>query len=123
MAKPVVVTHSQGQTDVIEDRRAITRGARPRARSTGLLRELAAQAGVNLEPTGFYVLPGDPDALRRAIAYLLDRPEERQRLGAAGRRTVERLVTVEQFGERLRALVEDANAHQPRAGKAALAAA
>jgi glycosyltransferase involved in cell wall biosynthesis len=108
MAKPVVVTHSEGQTDVIVDRRTITRGANPRARAAGLLGDVASQAGVDLEPTGFYVLPGDPDALRRAIVYLLERPDERMRLGQAGRRTVERLVTVEQFGERLRSLVEEA---------------
>jgi glycosyltransferase involved in cell wall biosynthesis len=110
MGKPVVVTHSEGQTDVVEDRRTITRGPQPRVRATGLLRELATQAGVDLEPTGFYVLPGDPEALKRAIVYLLERPEERQRLGQAGRRTVERLVTVEQFGERLRSLVEEVSA-------------
>jgi glycosyltransferase involved in cell wall biosynthesis len=113
MGKPVVVTHSQGQTDVIEDRRTITRGNNPRTRAPGLLREVAELAGVDLEPTGFYVLPGDPDGLRRAIAYLLDRPDERRILGDAGRRTVETLVTVEQFGQRLRALVEDAYAASP----------
>ena len=30
MAKPVIVTHSLGQTDVVEDRRTATRGAQPR---------------------------------------------------------------------------------------------
>jgi len=108
MGKPVIVTHSQGQTDVIEDRRTVTRGANPRSRTTGLLREIAEEAGVSLEPSGFYVLPGDPDGLRRAIEYLLDRPDERRQLGEAGRRTVARLVTVEQFGERLKGLVADA---------------
>jgi glycosyltransferase involved in cell wall biosynthesis len=108
MAKPVVVTHSQGQTDVVEDRRTTTRGGTPRSRPGSLLRQIAAEAAVEVEPTGFYVLPGDAEGLRRAIAYLLDNPPERRRLGAAGRRTVERLLTVEQFGERLRKLVEDA---------------
>jgi glycosyltransferase involved in cell wall biosynthesis len=117
MAKPVIVTHSQGQTDVIEDRRSITRGANPRSRTPGLLRDIAEQAGVDLEPTGFYVLPGDTDGLRRAIAYLLDRPDERRLLGDAGRRTVERLVTVEQFGQRVKTLIEDA--HTSRTGSMA----
>jgi glycosyltransferase involved in cell wall biosynthesis len=120
MGKPVVVTHSHGQTDVIEDRRSITRGANPRGRTPGLLREIAERAGVELEPTGFYVLPGDDDGLRRAIAYLLDRPDKRRHLGEAGRRTVERLVTVEQFGQRLKALIEDAHVGRtaPTAGSA-----
>jgi glycosyltransferase involved in cell wall biosynthesis len=63
---------------------------------------------VEIEPSGFYVLPEDAAGLRRAIAYLLERPDERRRLGEAGRRTVERLVTIEQFGERLRALIDEA---------------
>jgi glycosyltransferase involved in cell wall biosynthesis len=108
MAKPVIVTHSQGQTDVVEDRRATTRGGMPRSRPTSLVRQIAAEAAVEVEPTGFYVLPGDAEGLRRAIAFLLDNPLERRRLGAAGRRTVERLLTVEQFGARLRTVVEDA---------------
>jgi glycosyltransferase involved in cell wall biosynthesis len=108
MGKPVVVTHSTGQTDVVEDRRSITRGRVPRARPTSLLRQFADLADMELEPSGFYVPPTDPDALRRAIVYLLDHPGERARLGAAGRRTVERLMTIEHFTERLEALIDDA---------------
>jgi glycosyltransferase involved in cell wall biosynthesis len=108
MGKPVVVTHSVGQTDVVEDRRTITRGAQPRTRPSSLLRAVAEQAGVALEPSGFYVPPSDPEALRRAIAYLLEHPEERARLGAAGRRTVEQLTTVDQYAARLRELVDAA---------------
>jgi glycosyltransferase involved in cell wall biosynthesis len=108
MAKPVIVTHSFGQTDVVEDRRAATRGAQMRLRPQSLLSEIAKSAGVSLEPTGYYVPPGDPAALRRAIEHLLEHPEERRRLGAAARRTVEHLLTVDQFGERIRELVESA---------------
>ncbi|MBV8718289.1 MAG: glycosyltransferase family 4 protein [Chloroflexi bacterium] len=113
MGKPVVVTHSVGQTDVVEDRRTITRGAQPRTRPSSLLRAVAEQAGVALEPSGFYVPPSDPQALRRAIAYLLEHPEERARLGAAGRRTVEQLTTVDQYAARLRELVDAAIAEAP----------
>jgi glycosyltransferase involved in cell wall biosynthesis len=108
MGKPVIVTHSRGQTDVIEDRRSTTRGVLPRPRPVSLLRTIAEMTGVDIEPNGFYVVPGDPAALRRAILYLLDRPEERARLGAAGRRAVERLMTVDQFAGRMRDLVEQA---------------
>lgn len=108
MAKPVIVTHSLGQTDVVEDRRAATRGARPRVRPQSLVRGFADLAGVALEPTGLYVPPEDPAALRRAIDHLLDHPDERRRLGAAGRQTIERLLTVEHFGARVRDLVDAA---------------
>ena len=108
MAKPVIVTHTLGQTDVVEDRRTITRGVEPRPRAESLLRAFAHPAGVDLEPNGFYVPPGDPTALGRAIAYLLEHPEERARLGAAGRRVVEQLMTTDQFASRMRDLVEQA---------------
>lgn len=108
MGKPVIVTHTLGQTDVIEDRRAATRGAQPRTRPPSLMRSFAELAGVALEPTGYYVPPEDAAALRRAIEHLLDHPEERRRLGAAGRQTVERLLTVDQFAARVRQLVDAA---------------
>jgi glycosyltransferase involved in cell wall biosynthesis len=108
MAKPVIVTHTLGQTDVVEDRRSITRGAEPRPRAESLLRAFAHPAGVDLEPNGFYVPPGDPAALGRAIAYLLEHPLERARLGAAGRKVVEQLMTTDQFASRMHDLVDEA---------------
>jgi glycosyltransferase involved in cell wall biosynthesis len=113
MAKPVIVTHIAGQTDVIEDRRAITRGAHPRERPTSLLRRVSETAGVDIEPNGFYVPRSVPGALRRAIEYLLVHPAERANLGAAGRRTVERLAGLEQYVERLRVLVDQSIAASP----------
>jgi len=106
MGKPVIVTHTYGQTDVIEDRRLVTRGAEERSRPVSLLRDVAEEADVPIEPNGFYVPPKDPAALRRAIAFLLDHPEHRARLGAAGRRAVERLMTVDQFAERIAQVIE-----------------
>src|SRR5262249_2057175 len=55
MGKAVVVTHTQGQTDVVEDRRAVTRAAEPRPRPVSLLRTLAEQSGMPVEPNGLYV--------------------------------------------------------------------
>ncbi len=104
MGKAVVVTQSLGQTDIIEDRRAPARGE-PRARPVSLARLLAAEQGLPLEPNGFYVPPGDPAALGRAITYLLDHPEERRHLGEAGRRCVEQLFTLDQFAARMHDLV------------------
>jgi glycosyltransferase involved in cell wall biosynthesis len=113
MAKPVIVTHTLGQTDVVQDRRRLTRGEPPRRRPHSLLGELAEAAGQPLEQTGFYVPPLDPVALRRAIVFLLDHPEERARLGQAGRRVVEQFTTVDQYAQRLNQLLLQAQA-QPR---------
>jgi glycosyltransferase involved in cell wall biosynthesis len=105
MGKPVVVSHSQGQTDVVTDRRSFTRGLLPRYRPTSMLLSVADELGA-LEPNGFYVVPGDPTGLRRALVYLLEHPEERARLGQSGRRTVERLMTVEHYAARFVSLIE-----------------
>jgi glycosyltransferase involved in cell wall biosynthesis len=116
MGKAVVVTHTYGQTDVIEDRRTATRnttGAEERTRPVSLLRNVAAEEDVPIEQNGFYVPPKDAEALQRAIVYLLEHPERRAELGAAGRRAVERLMTVDQFAERIARVVAivDAQAH------------
>jgi glycosyltransferase involved in cell wall biosynthesis len=105
MGKPVVVTQSLGQTDVVEDRRLQARGAL-RQRPASLTRTFAEQAGIPLEPTGLYVAPGDADGLRRAISFLLEHPDERARLGRAARASAEAFFTVEQFAERMRSLVD-----------------
>ena len=103
MGKPVIVTQSLGQTDVIEDRRAARDKIRPRGMS--LTQLFAAHAGLAIEANGFYVAPGDAAGLRRSIDYLLAHPDERARLGRAGRHMAEQLFTVEQFAERIRGLV------------------
>jgi glycosyltransferase involved in cell wall biosynthesis len=123
MGKPVIVTHSSGQTDVVVDRRAMTRGTKLRQRPSSLLSRVAETAGVEIQPNGFYVPPNDPGALRRAIEYLLDRPAERERLGAAGRSSVERLAGLEQYVERLRALVDAAISESGRHAPVATAGA
>lgn len=112
VGKPVVVSQSLGQTDVIEDRRSGSRGL-PRIRRTSLLRQVAHEFGVDPEPNGFYVPPGDPAALRRAIDYLLEHREERIRLGRAGRHAAEEFLTVELFAERVRAVVLRALEQRP----------
>jgi glycosyltransferase involved in cell wall biosynthesis len=106
MGKAVITTHAVGQTDVVEDPRAMTRGAPSGPRPISLLRELAEQAGIQVEPTGLYVPPTDPEALRRAIVYLLDHPDVRARMGASGQRMVRHLTTVEQYAERIAQIVE-----------------
>ena len=114
MGKPVIVTHSVGQTDIVEDRRSVTRGNLPRSRGESLLHALAAENGLSVEPNGFYVLPGDPKALRRAITYLLDHPAYRVQLGRSARRAVEQFLTVEQYASRIASLI--ASVTTPPAG-------
>jgi|SRR5579864_4325352 len=106
MGKPVIVTHSQGQTDVVEDRRSATRGEHVRTRPQSLIRGLAHSSGVALQATGYYVPPQDPAALRRAIVHLLEHREARRQLGAAGRQTVEQFLTVDQFAQRVKEIVD-----------------
>lgn len=104
MGKAVVVTQTIGQTDVVEDRRTTPR-AGLRHRGVSLARVVAGNAGVQIDANGFYVAPGDADGLRRAIVYLMAHPDERARLGLAGRRLAEQIFTVEDFAERMRELV------------------
>ncbi len=114
MGKAVIVTHTQGQTDVVQDRRAATRAVPPRPVPPGFAQLLGIDAAAGLRPNGFYVPPRDPIALRRAITFLLDHPEDRARLGRAARRTVEGLYTLELFAERMRLVVEDARSRWAR---------
>ena len=66
MGKPVIVTHSKGQTDVVEDRRiGDARQPAPLASAVSFTRQLAQELGHPVEPTGFYVPPADPAALRQ----------------------------------------------------------
>lgn len=122
MGKPVIVTHTYGQTDVIEDRRSVTRGSQERSRPVSLLRDVAEEEDVAIEPNGFYVPPKDPEALQRAISFLLEHPEDRKRLGAAGRRAVERLMTVDLFAERIARVIDVVTRPIDRRGRGTRAA-
>jgi glycosyltransferase involved in cell wall biosynthesis len=57
--------------------------------------------------TGLLVPPRDPPALAAAILTLLDRPEERQRMGAQARRRAEAEFSVERMVSEHQALYED----------------
>ncbi len=66
MGKAVVTTRARGQVDLVRE-----------------------------GETGLYVPPGDPGALRKAIAYLLENPDEAERMGRAGRALAERELTLD----------------------------
>lgn len=114
MGKAVIVTRSEGQSDTVVDRRKTLRLDNS---STGELLDTSGQFvqlfnSSDLEPSfnGFYVKPGDPDALRNAIKYLLEHPQEAERMGKAGREIVENLLTVEHFAERIKKVIENKTA-------------
>lgn len=108
MGKAVVVTRSKGQGDTVIDRRKTTRGGAelPTVGNLGQFfgdNEFQKEAG----QTGFYVTPGDPAELRRAIAFLLANPARLAEMGQSARRMVENLMRVEQFADRIRQVIEE----------------
>lgn len=62
--KPVIVTDPEGAKDYIENGK-----------------------------TGILVKPGEPEALRKAILYLLENPEESEKIGAEAKRKAQELTT------------------------------
>ena len=106
MGKAVIVSHTLGQDDVVIDRRAVTRGSPPRVISSRFVSLFGRRAGYG--PTGLYVPPGDVEALRRAIRYLLDHPTVAATLGENGRRLIEEVMGLDAFVARVAALGAEA---------------
>ena len=79
MGKAVICSRVPGQTDVVVE-------------------------GEN----GRYVPPGDPSALRTEIRQLLSNPEEAARLGANGRKLVEREMSLDHYVQRLAGFLHEA---------------
>ncbi|MGH2514464.1 MAG: glycosyltransferase family 4 protein [Ktedonobacterales bacterium] len=105
MGKPVVVTATRGQTDVVRDRRNGGRGRVTREEWPAFAEASELSGSLAHLPTGFYVAPADPDELRRAIQYLLDHPDLAETLGRNGRRHVEALYTLDAFAARFAAAI------------------
>lgn len=103
MGKAVVVTATRGQRDVVRGRLCTAAG--PIGAPLGGPAAFGCAGPEAEAETGLYVPPGDPAALRAAIRYLLDRPEEAARMGAAGRRVVERWMSLDHFVARVVAAV------------------
>jgi glycosyltransferase involved in cell wall biosynthesis len=78
MGKALIVTRTRGQVDYIEN-------------------------GVH----GLYVPPDDPTAMHAAITYLLNHPEEAERMGRAGRALIEEQHTLDGFVERVATLLRE----------------
>ncbi len=78
MAKAIVCSRVPGQTDVVTE-----------------------------DENGRYVPAGDASALRAEIARLLIEPQEAERLGANGRRLIEREMNLDRYVERLAKIVDE----------------
>lgn len=78
MGKAVICSRVDGQTDVIRD-----------------------------GETGFYVPPGDTEALRSAIEHLWSHPDIAERMGKAARLHVEKHHTLDEWVRRVRQAVEE----------------
>lgn len=82
MGRAVICTRIRGQTDIIVD-----------------------------GETGLYVPPNDPRALRSAIEDLLAHPDQAERMGLAGRRRVEELMSLDVYVRGLSRYVAEALEH------------
>jgi len=78
MGKAVICTQTPGQTDVVVDGQ-----------------------------TGLYVPAQNPQALREAIQYLLDHPDEAARMGANGRKVIEERMNLDRYVLGLKHIVKD----------------
>jgi glycosyltransferase involved in cell wall biosynthesis len=89
MSRAVICSRTPGQTDVIVE-----------------------------GETGMYVPPNDPAALRAAIRYLLEHPDEAARMGRAGRQRVEQSMSLECYAAGLSRWVTDGiAAHRTRCAR------
>lgn len=83
MGKAVICTRTPGQTDVIVE-------------------------GEN----GLYVEPGDPNSMRSAIQWLVDHPDDADRMGRNGRRLVEQQMSLERYVPRLAKFIESVSSDE-----------
>lgn len=78
MGKAVIVSKSRGILDYVEDGK-----------------------------TGIFVEPGNPDDLREKIRYLLDHPEEAERLGKSAREKIEKEMNIDIYVEKLANIIKE----------------
>ncbi len=105
MGKAVIVSATAGQRDVVRGRLCTAAG--PGNEPHGGPAAFGVTGALAGDETGLYVPPGDPVALRTAIQYLLDHPEEAACMGAAGRRLVAAEMNLDVFVRRVVALLEN----------------
>ncbi len=106
MGKAVIVSGTRGQLDTVRDRRNNGFGRINRAILPGFLDAPETPEELHHLPTGFYVTPGDPVELRKAITYLLAHPDVAEELGRNGRRVFTRLMTLDAFTARISQIIQ-----------------
>lgn len=113
MGKAVIVSGTQGQTDVVRDPRNNGRGFVVRKWWPGFLEETPDVAEtLGSLPTGLYVTPGDPDELHDAIQYLLDHPEVAEELGRNGQHIAEAFFNLNAFVQRFATAILGESHHE-----------
>jgi glycosyltransferase involved in cell wall biosynthesis len=117
MSRAVIVTATPGQRDVVRGRLCTADG--PTGAPFGGPREFGLPDDLATAETGLYVRPYDAAGLRAAIGYLLERPEEARRMGAAGRRLVDEAMNLDRFAAAVASLtvVPGARAAEPAAAQ------
>jgi glycosyltransferase involved in cell wall biosynthesis len=108
MGKAVIVTASRGQRDLVRGRLWTAAGPSPAVLGDPRVYGVP-EADAEVE-TGIYVPPADPAALRSAIQYLLDHPEEAARFGAAGQALVRRWCSLDRYVTEIVAAVRNERA-------------
>ncbi len=103
MARPLIVTATRGQQDVVHGRLCTAAGVSDQR--IGDPSVFGVDGPAATAETGLYVPPGDAAALRRAIEYLFSHPDDAAAMGAAGRRLVEQWMDLDRFVERIVAAV------------------
>jgi glycosyltransferase involved in cell wall biosynthesis len=105
MGLPVIATRTQGQSDVVIDRRRELR-SEPSRKTIGTFAQMLRPDNPELQQSnGFYVAPGDDVELRKSICYLLQHRDVADDLGANGQRLVREVLSVEHFVDRAVGLV------------------
>lgn len=97
MGCPVVYTRAQGSGDYLADRRALLRPPGQARPTRGLMAAHLGASDGAAGPHGLYVPPGDADALRRAVLWALEHPQEAAELGRRGRALVEEQLRLDQY--------------------------
>jgi glycosyltransferase involved in cell wall biosynthesis len=103
MALPVIVTRTEGQSDVVVDRRRFLR-SRPERSTLGNFGRLTQPQ--MQRANGMYVGVGDAEALGRSIEYLLENEGVAQLLGTQAALMAKSVLSIERFVERARSIVE-----------------
>jgi glycosyltransferase involved in cell wall biosynthesis len=117
VGKPVIVTATRGQQEVVSGPMVTADGSvAPGPAIERGPQRFPAFAAQEFPQTGLYVPVGDEAALRIAIRLVLGDKELAQRLGQAGRETVERCFGIERYTQTLAGLLTPGGAEPVFAG-------